>query len=144
MFVHVSCPFHNWDHQWQENMIILTKLHHSLPWKLPCWQHPIKFRQNNIFHLVISKFNLTVTRLGDIDSLCRSQHDDVIRGKHFPRYWPSVQGIHRSPVNSPHKGQWRGALIFSLICAWIHDWVNNREAGDLRRPHTHYDVTVMK
>ena len=43
------------------------------------------------------------------------QHDDVIKGKHFPRYWPFVQGIHRSPVNSPHKGQWRGALMFSLM-----------------------------
>ena len=28
-------------------------------------------------------------------------------------------GIFRSPVNSPHKGQWRGALMFSVICAWI-------------------------
>ena len=45
-------------------------------------------------------------------------HDDVIKWKHFPRYWPFVQGIHRSPVNSPHKGQWREALMFSLICAW--------------------------
>ena len=43
-------------------------------------------------------------------------HDDVIKWKHFPRYWPFVRGIHRSPVNSPHKGQWRGALMFSLIC----------------------------
>ena len=42
---------------------------------------------------------------------------DVIKWKHFPRYWPFVRIIHRSPVNSPHKGQWRGALIFSLICA---------------------------
>ena len=40
--------------------------------------------------------------------------------KHFLRYWPVVQGIHQSPVKSPHKGQWRGALIFSLICAWIN------------------------
>ena len=47
------------------------------------------------------------------------------------------------PVNSPHKGQWRGALMFSLICAWIIDWVNNREAGDLRRHRGHYDVSVM-
>ena len=31
-------------------------------------------------------------------------HDDVIKWKHFPRYWPFVGGIHRSPVNSPHKG----------------------------------------
>ena len=44
-------------------------------------------------------------------------HDDVIKWEHFPRYWPFVRGIHRSPVNSPHKGQWRGALMLSLICA---------------------------
>ena len=44
-------------------------------------------------------------------------HDAVIKWKHFPRYWPFVQGIHRSPVNSPHKGQKRGALMLSLICA---------------------------
>ena len=70
-------------------------------------------------------------------------HDDVIKWKHFPRYWPFVRGIHRSPVNSPHKGQGRRALMFSLICAWINAWVNNREADDLRRHHTHYDVIVM-
>ena len=37
--------------------------------------------------------------------LGRKGHDDVIKWKHFPRYWPFVRGIHRSPVNSPHKGQ---------------------------------------
>ena len=47
------------------------------------------------------------------------------------------------PVNSPHKGQWRGSLKFSLIYAWINDWINNREAGDLRRHCGHYDVIVM-
>ena len=47
------------------------------------------------------------------------------------------------PVNPPHKGQWRGALMFPLIYAWINDWVNNREAGDLRRQRGHYDVIVM-
>ena len=47
------------------------------------------------------------------------------------------------PVNSPHKGQWRGALMFSLICVWINGWVNNREAGDLRHHRAHYDVIVM-
>ena len=62
----------------------------------------------------------------------------------FPRYWPFVRGIHwRSPVNPPHKGQWRGALMFSLICVWINGRVNNREAGDLRRHHADYNVTVM-
>ena len=71
-------------------------------------------------------------------------YDDVIKWKHFLRYWPLVWGIHRSPVNSPHKGQWRGALVFSLICTWFNGWVNNREAGDLRRHHAHCDVIVMK
>ena len=47
------------------------------------------------------------------------------------------------PVNSPHKGQWRGALMFSLIYVWINDWVNSREAGELRRHRGHYDVIVM-
>ena len=47
-------------------------------------------------------------------------HDDVIKWKHFPRYWLFVRSIHRSPVNSPHKGQWLGALISSLICASIN------------------------
>ena len=70
-------------------------------------------------------------------------HDDAIQWKHFPRYWPFVRGIPRSPVNSPHKGQWRGALMFSLICARINSWVNNGEAGDLRRNRAHYDVVVM-
>ena len=47
------------------------------------------------------------------------------------------------PGNSPHKGQWRGALMFSLICVWINGWVNSRGDGDLRRYRAHYDVTVM-
>ena len=61
----------------------------------------------------------------------------------FPRYWPFVLGIHRSPVNFSHKGQWRGTLMFSLICARINGWVNNREAGDLRRHRAHDDVIVI-
>ena len=84
------------------------------------------------------KHNNTSCLLGNI-----LQYDDVIKWKHFPRNWPSVRGIHRSPVNSPHKGQWSGALMFSLICVWINDYVNNREASDLRRYRAHYDVIVM-
>ena len=76
-----------------------------------------------------------------VDVLCPL--DEVIKWKHFPGYWPFVQGISRSPVNSPDKGQWRGALVISLNCAWINGWVDNREAGDLRRHRVHYDVTVM-
>ena len=39
-------------------------------------------------------------------------HVDVIKWKHFPRYWPFVRGIHRCPVNFTHRGQWREALMF--------------------------------
>ena len=70
-------------------------------------------------------------------------HDDVIKWKPFLRCWPFVRGIHRSPVDSPHKGQWRGALMFCLICAWTDRWVNNGDAGDLRRHRANYDVTAM-
>ena len=54
-----------------------------------------------------------------------------------------MRGIHRSPVNSPHKCQWRGALMFSLIYASTNSWANNGDAGDLRRHHSHYNVIVM-
>ena len=49
-----------------------------------------------------------------------------------------------SPVsNELHKGQWRGALMFSLIYVRTNGWINNRDGGDLRR-HCHlYNVTVM-
>ena len=50
---------------------------------------------------------------------------------------------HWSPMNSRHKGQLRGALMHSLICARINGWVNNREARDLRRHRGHYDAIVM-
>ena len=73
-----------------------------------------------------------------------SHNDDVIKWKHFPRYWPFAQGIYRSSVDSPHKGQWRGALMFSLIYAWINASVNNCKAGDLRRHRAHCAVTVMR
>ena len=70
-------------------------------------------------------------------------HGDIIKWKHFLHYWRFVQWIHWSPVNSPNKDQWRGALIFSLICAWINDRINNRETDDLKPRHAHYDVIVM-
>ena len=69
------------------------------------------------------------------------RHDDVTKRKHFRvtghlcGEFPGRRWI--------HEGQWRGALMFSLICAWMKCWVNNREAEDLRRHRTHYDVTVM-
>ena len=83
------------------------------------------------------------TALHNMDT-CQSVqfHDDVIKWKHFPRYWSLVHGVRRSPVNSPYKGQWR-QVLFVFICAWINGWVNNREPGDLKRHRAHYDITVI-
>ena len=53
-----------------------------------------------------------------------NSHDDIIKWKHFPRYWPFVLGIHWSPVYSPHKGYWHGVLMFTLMCAWINGWLS--------------------
>ena len=78
------------------------------------------------------------------DVVNKLKHDDVIKWKHFPRYWSFVRGIHRSPVNSLHKGQWRGAVMLYFICVWKNGWENNREAGDLRRYRTHYAGIVKK
>ena len=91
--------------------------YHWLHWKSSCWQLPVHpMAKISWLHLQMEL---------------------------FPRYWPFVQGIHRSPVNSPHKGQWHGALMFSLICAWINSWVHNREAGGLRCHRANYDVIGM-
>ena len=87
-----------------------------------------------------------LTRLRDIKDQtnplwCTFIHNDVMKWKHFPRYWLFVLGIHRSPVNSPYKGQWRGISMFSLICTWTNGWVNTRDVSDLRRHRPDYDDT---
>ena len=76
-------------------------------------------------------------------SIASEAHYDIIKWKHFPRYWPFVRGIHHRPENSLHKCQWHGTLMFSLICAWTNGWVNTRDAGDLRHHRARYDVNVM-
>ena len=77
-----------------------------------------------------------------VDSRWRHQMETFSPQK-GQRYWPFVRGIHRSPVNSYRKGQWRGALMFSLICSCTNGWINTRDAVDLRRHRAHYYVTVM-
>ena len=77
-----------------------------------------------------------------------SRHHPTAWSRHqmetFLPYWQFVWGIQWPPVNSPHKGQWRRALMLSLICVWMNSWVNSRDADDLRRHRAHYDVTVME
>ena len=54
-----------------------------------------------------------VMRNEHVSDLIIFSHDDVIKWKHFPRYWPSVRGIQRSTVNSLTKAS---DVEFSLIC----------------------------
>ena len=85
---------------------------------------------------------LSALRSGPLWGIPFSKHDNVIKWKHFPRYW------HLCGEFTGHRwiprSQWRGALMFSLICVWINGWVNNREAGDLRRHRAHYGVIVIE
>ena len=104
-------------------------------------EREFRIKRNTVCHHIINIFE-TAAQDGmqtSIDFIYRM----VLWWRHFPRYWPFVRGIHRSPMNSPHNGQWRGALMFSLIRVWINGWVNNRNAGDKRRYRAHYDVIVM-
>ena len=114
----------------------------------PIWADLTRYFENNKVISILSndrQSNIWIIAWPELGKhIFKARPDDVIKRKHFRRNWPFVRGIHRFPVNSPHKGQWRGALMFSLICVWINDWVNNREAGDMRRHHAHYDVTVME
>ena len=92
---------------------------------------------------VLFRFNNTDSGWLQFCTWPNRHHDDVIKWKHFRRYWPFVRGVHWSPVNSLHKGPWRGALMITLICARINGWANNGEADGLRRNFAHYDVIVM-
>ena len=75
--------------------------------------------------------------------ILRPIYDGIIKWKKNPRYCPLVRGIHQSTGNSPHNSQWRGALVFSLICTRMNDLANNREAGDLKRHRAYYGVSFM-
>ena len=122
---------------------VLSLLGSALYKRLPLsW---VVSRRRKTFHRYVRWENgTTVTSFRCHNVHVWTKHDDVIKWKQFPRNWPFVRGIHRWPVNSPHKGQWRGALMVFFDDAWTHDWANNRDTGDLRRHHTHYDVTLKK
>ena len=114
-----------------ENVDSMMKVNKAATWLT---RYKSKFVEKSNTNAAFFRMNVTV-------SIKTTNHGDVIKWNHFRRYWPLVRGIHRSPVNSPDKGQCHGALIFSLI--WANGWVNIRNAGGLRRPLAHYDVTVM-
>ena len=120
---------------WQHHR--LQRKEHSLPgrgWSLNDFPEFKYWRRTKRYFSYLHSVPLCLCRIGNIYRIqkitdlmklfqCiwkihfKHRHDDVIKWKQFPRYWPFVRGIHRSPVNSPHKGQLRGALMFTLICA---------------------------
>ena len=106
--------------------------------------------QMTMIHQMFTRLKLTymVTQCYE-----RPFHNTVQRshssGSHIGAWWHHQMETFSAllalcALNSPHKGQWRGALVFSLICAWTNGWVNNRDAADLGRHRSHYDVTVME
>ena len=111
------------------------------------WSPLLYFRGNNypmdtLYLLLFCCVQYRALHLVITDPTKLSVHHDVIKWKHFSRYWLFMRGIHRSSVHSPHKGQWRGSLI-SLIWAWTNGWANNRDVGDLKRHRAHYANNVM-
>ena len=89
---------------------------HLIGWR--CLSSPALPRHGSNFVIVLSVHK--VFHYTAVWSTCMMTSSNW---EHLPHYWPFVRGIHRSPVNSPHKGPWRGALMFSLICARINGWV---------------------
>ena len=93
---------------------------------------------NSTISTSVNQYTSKVSHTMSCFSMMTSSHGNIFRVTgHLCGEFP---GPGEFPTN---KGQWRGALMFSLICVWINGWVNNREAGDMRRYRAHYDVTVM-
>ena len=78
------------------------------------WKYGIGYNKINMLHIKEGNRRTISQRLVSI-LFIQFWHESVIKWKHLTRYWPFVQGIHRTPVNSPHEGQCRGALMFSLF-----------------------------
>ena len=72
----------------------------------------------------------------------RHHHDDVIKWEHFPRYWPLCEEFTGPGEFPAQKPVTRSFDVFFDLCL-NNGWVNNHEAGDLRRHRAHYDVSVM-
>ena len=97
------------------------------------WQPRVAMIIQNSSSLVALGFVTMTISSASINNMMTSSNGNIFR----------ITG-HLCGEFTGHKDQWRGALMFSLICTRINGWVNNREAGDLRRYHAHYDVIVMK
>ena len=104
------CNRKNWTYQLDKKIVRLL-----VPFDLHCQQSVSNGCQSNVVIIIVGTEGCQYDNPSSDDTVVF--HDDIINWKLFPCYWPFVWGIHRSPVNSPHRGQWCGALMFSLICA---------------------------
>ena len=121
---------------------ITTTLHFH--WVPTLYHHVINIKPCNIATASKKKFSLAAESEQILSHNNQPKLDGIIKWTHFLHYWSFVWGIHRSLVNSLHKGQWCRDLMFSLICPITNGWARNQDASDLRCHHAHYDVTVMK
>ena len=110
-----------------------THLHRRFNWTIEVGQGHKNWYQDRDNFGLISDFWISPHVAKPKDVVRFTGHDDVIKWKYFLRYWA---------LDSPPKGQEPGALMFSLMFAGTNVWVNSRQAGDLRRHGTHYDVTI--
>ena len=93
--------------------------------------------------IVIGRQMISWTPYANIQSSCFHSSWWRHQMETFSALLALLMGIHRSVVDSPHKGQWRGALMFSLVCTWTNDWAISPYAGDFGRYGTHDDAIVM-
>ena len=141
----ICCDISPWYHPWRVNIclghsFIPSGNKASVEWM---WSHMGSLLAHEV--IVFEHYYKTQKQylMHHYRICCLFWHDDVIKWKYFPYFWPFVRRIHQSPVDSPQEGQWRSALMFSLVCTWTNARANNWDAGDLRCHYTHYDVTVM-
>ena len=124
------------------------KCTHAKTVVLVLWTHPLLHLMEYIIYEGFGEFCVTPSALlnsvGVVHlSIFRTTMMTSSNGNIF-RVTGHLCGEFTGPGEFPtHKGQRRGALMFSLICAWINGWVNNRGAGDLRHSRAHYDVNVL-
>ena len=125
-YIYIYLKFHTWYYilKWfwglnetQSNISIVNHTLH-VTWVRACLSDTRSSRTIRINPLLLVGWCADLTHR-DSSTITTSrtkihEHDVVIKWKHFPRHWPFVRGIHRPPVNSPQKGQWRGALM----CLW--------------------------
>ena len=141
-------------------------------WKM-IWYICVEYHQNDIIMSVMAFHitSLTIvysTVYSDADQNIKAPCHWPLCGEFTDDRWPAPYGTDtkawpwwrhqmetfsalltfcagNSPVTGefPHKGQWRGALMFSLICAWSKSWANNGDASDLRRHRAHCDTIAI-